>query len=311
MLAHPNVALIKYWGKRDEIERIPASPSLSITLGGLETRTSITEANEDEIVIDGESVSDGKILQWLHWLRQEYEIPPLTIESRSNFPRNCGFASSASGFAALANAVNELCELDLDFPSLARVARFGSASATRSLLSGYVVMDPDSQECTPAQLAPPEHWELCVVAAVTTTKPKLHSSTIGMARTIATSPFYQSWVAATRDDIVRCKESILNRDFATLATISEANCYRMHALMMSSEPPLRYWSAATMNAIDTIEKLQNDKVPVFFTSDAGPQLKAICPPEAVATVERALDNTSGVRFTLRSDLGNEPTVSSH
>ena len=78
MLAHPNVALIKYWGKRDEIERIPASPSLSITLGGLETRTTITEASEDEIVIDGELVSDGKILQWLNWLRQEYEVPPLT-----------------------------------------------------------------------------------------------------------------------------------------------------------------------------------------------------------------------------------------
>ncbi|MCY3541217.1 MAG: diphosphomevalonate decarboxylase [Gammaproteobacteria bacterium] len=311
VLAHPNVALIKYWGKSDETEKIPASPSLSITLGGLETRTSVSKSGDDTIFIDGQSVSDQKISQWLDHLRREYDIPRLKIESSNNFPKNCGFASSSSGFAALAVAINELCGLNLDFASLARITRLGSASAVRSLLSGYVAMNPGDQRCVPVQIVPPDYWNLRVVAAVTSTEPKLTSSTAGMAQTVATSPFYQNWVAQTEDDFERCGEAIRNRDFNTLAELSEANCYRMHALMMSTLPPLRYWRAGTMNAIDTIERLRHNRVPVFFTSDAGPQIKAICEAEAIATVKDALDDTDGVLFTLESDIGNAPTISAH
>ena len=311
VLAHPNVALVKYWGKRDETEKLPASPSLSITLGGLETRTCVSESNDDKTFIDGQPVFDQKISQWLDCLRKEYDIPRLKIDSSNNFPKNCGFASSSSGFAALAVGINELCELNLDFTSLARITRLGSASAVRSLLSGYVAMNPDADECTPIQIVPPDYWNLKVVAAVTSTEPKLTSSTSGMAQTVATSPFYQNWVDKTGGDFELCSEAIQNRDFNTLAEVSEANCYRMHALMMSTVPPLRYWRAGTMNAIDTVERLRHERVPVFFTSDAGPQIKAICEPEAIATVKDALDDTDGVLFTLESDIGNAPTISAH
>lgn len=309
VVAHPNVALIKYWGKRDEVEKIPASPSLSITLGGLETRTSITESSADTVVIDKKTTDDQKILQWLEWVRSQYDIPTLKIDSTNNFPINCGFASSSSGFAAMAVGIDELCGLDLDIVSLARMTRFGSASAVRSLLSGYVTMHPDTEECAPVQLVAPEYWELSVVAAVTSTKPKLTSSTSGMARTVETSPFYEKWVDSTDDDFEHCKEAIHSRNFDLLAEISEANCYRMHALMMSTDPPLRYWRSGTMNAIDTIERLRQDRVPVFFTSDAGPQIKAICPPEVVPTVRRALEDTDGVLSTLESDIGHAPILS--
>ena len=311
VLAHPNLALVKYWGKRDEIEKIPASPSLSITLGGLKTRTTITESDNDRIFLEDQLTSDKKIFQWLACLRREYDIPPLKIESRNNFPSNCGFASSSSGFAALAVGINEFCQLELDFASLARITRLGSASAARSLLSGFVVMSPRLKQCAPVQLVPPEYWNLRVIAAVTSTEPKDTSSTAGMAQTVATSPFFQNWVDITESDFERCKEAILSRDFDTLAKVSEANCYRMHALMMSTVPPLRYWRAGTMKAIETIEKLQRDRVPVFFTSDAGPQIKAVCAPEAATTVKHALENTDGVLFTLESDLGNAPTLSAH
>lgn len=309
MLAHPNVALIKYWGKRDEIEKIPASPSLSITLGGLETKTTVSEADTDEVVIGGQLTSDQKILQWIGWLRKEYDVPRLKIESSNSFPSNCGFASSSSGFAALAVGINEFCGLKLDITSLARITRLGSASGVRSLFGGYVVMNPEVQECAPVQLVPPEYWELSVIAAVISTEPKLTSSTTGMAQTVATSPFFPDWVDKTVEDFERCKAAIQNRRFDLLAEICEANCYRMHALMMSTEPPLRYWRAGTMNAIDTIDRLRRDGVPVFFTSDAGPQVKAICSPEAAPSVKKALDNTDGVLFTLESDIGNGPTVS--
>lgn len=309
VLAHPNVALIKYWGKRDEIEKIPASPSLSITLGGLETKTTVSEANSDEVVIDGQSTSDQKVFQWLVRLRREYDVPRLKIESINSFPGNCGFASSSSGFAALAVGINEFCGLKLDFSSLARITRLGSASGVRSLLGGYVTMNPDVQKCAPVQLVPPEYWDLTVIAAVTSTEPKQTSSTSGMAQTAETSPFFHSWVAKTAEDFDQCKDAIQNRNFDLLTEIAEANCYRMHALMMSTEPPIRYWRAGTMNAIDTIDRLRRDGAPVFFTSDAGPQVKAICLPEAVPTVKRALDNTDGVLFTIESNIGNEPTVS--
>lgn len=311
VLAHPNVALVKYWGKQDESEKIPATPSLSLTLGGLATRTTVSESRNDEVHIDGKFTLDQKIIQWLERLRTEYDIPKLKIESNNNFPSNCGFASSSSGFAAMAVAINEFCGLNLDLTSLARITRLGSASGVRSLLGGYVVMDPDVQSCNPVQLVSSEYWELSVVAAVTSTEPKHTSSTLGMAQTAATSPFYRNWVARTLEDFELCQKAILNREFDLLAELSEANCYRMHALMMSTVPPLRYWRAGTMNAIDTIERLQRDRIPVFFTSDAGPQIKAICLPDVARTVEQALAQTNGVLFTLASGLGNAPSLSTH
>ena len=80
-LAHPNIALVKYWGKQAGSHNIPATPSLSVTLDTLATRTSVRESERDRIEINGALVSDKKIEDFLVVLRAAHPLPPLLILS--------------------------------------------------------------------------------------------------------------------------------------------------------------------------------------------------------------------------------------
>ena len=94
-----------------------------------------------------------------------------------------------------------------------------------------------------------------------------------------------------------------HRDFPALAAIAEHNCLKMHAVMLTTRPPLLYWTPATLACLHKIQALRQDGVPVFFTVDAGPQVKAICLPGAADDVAVALGNLPGVLQILRSPLG--------
>ena len=306
---HPNLALIKYWGKKTGCVDVPATPSLSITLGGLKTTTTVTEAEIDSVELNGRTVSDPKITRWLLKVRSEYEIPSVAIRSTNNFPTSCGLASSASGFSALALCINKLFSLHLKQSQLCWLARQGSVSAARSMFGGFVSLDPRKPNTECVQLYDSQYWDLRVVVAVCDTQAKSVKSTEGMARTVATSPFYSSWISMTDRDYESCRQSIEARNFAQLSEIAELNCFRMHALMLSSQPPLMYWNQYSLAAISTVQFLQAVGVPVFLTSDAGPQIKAVCVPESLKQVQDALDDTDGVHRTMVSEIGNDPVVS--
>ena len=147
--AHPNIALLKYWGKQDAAGNIPAAPSLSITLDGLRTLTSVSEAREDAIRLNGALVQDRKILRALKDWRRDCRIPPLAIDTRNNFPTAAGLASSASGFAALATAVDAHCGLGLTAGERSALARRASASAARSIHGGFVALGPPDWQAAP------------------------------------------------------------------------------------------------------------------------------------------------------------------
>ncbi|MCY3730329.1 MAG: hypothetical protein OXF98_03220, partial [Rhodospirillaceae bacterium] len=103
---------------------------------------------------------------------------------------------------------------------------------------------------------------------------------------------------------VRCaREAILGRDFGRLAEVAEHSCLKMHATALAARPPLIYWNAATLGCVDAVRELRGSGVAVFFTIDAGPQLKAVCAPGAGRDVERALRALPGVLDTLVSGLG--------
>ena len=52
--AHPNIALIKYWGRADHALNLPVTGSLSMTMGGFHTTTTVGPAGgKDEVFIDG------------------------------------------------------------------------------------------------------------------------------------------------------------------------------------------------------------------------------------------------------------------
>ena len=118
-----------------------------------------------------------------------------------------------------------------------------------------------------------------------------------------TSPFYSNWVEQQEHDLDTARAAIAGRNFQALAEIAEHNCLKMHSVMWASRPPMVYWNAATMRCLQAVRKLQGRGVGVFFTIDAGPQVKAVCLPEYAAEVEAELRATPGVIDIMTTGLG--------
>lgn len=308
-IAHPNVALIKYWGKRATVGNLPATGSLSLVLGGLATETMVRfEAGRqsDHVVLDGreDAETTARVSACLDLLRREAGVQDgAVVESRNDFPTGAGLASSASGFAALLTAGAGALGLRLSATQLAEMARTGSGSAPRSLLGGIVLLRNRDTTTDCVQVSAPADWPLEIVIAVTATGQKAISSRHGMTLSEQTSPFYPAWVETHGADLEAGLAAVQQRDFAALAELAEHNCLKMHAVMLSTRPPLVYWTPATLACLQRIRELRAAGVPTFFTIDAGPQLKAVCLPEAAAEVAAALTGIEGVRKVLRSPLG--------
>ena len=299
-VAHPNVALVKYWGKRPGPGNVPATPSLSITLDGLTTRTRVEAAETDVVEIDGKSVANAKVDRFVAEMREAFALPPMGISSSSNFPAGAGLASSASGFAALVTAVDSAFSLGLGASERASWARRGSASAARSLFGGFVVLDPDAGA---VRLLQASEWPLAVVVAINSDAAKTVSSTAGMERSRETSPFYAAWTQSTAADFDDACRAVRGRDFDALADVAEHSCLKLHALMLSTRPGLVYWNAATVSAVHAVRELRSAGTPVLFTIDAGPQVKAVCLPEAAPAVADRLQAVPGVKRIVQVDLG--------
>ena len=309
--AQPNIALIKYWGKADIAANLPAVPSLSITLDAIWTRTRVTfdhHLKADEFSLNKQVQVQGlsRVSACLDRFRAKANTQDFAkVESESNFPTAAGLASSASGFAALVFAANEALGLGLSKRLLSRWARRGSGSAARSIFSGFVEMPTDAsgdvREAKPLLAA--EEWPLFVVIAITATEAKKIGSTEGMQRTAKTSPFYQPWVKTSHADFDRGKNAVLSKDFAGLARISEHSCLKMHGLALSADPGLLYWNPTTVACLQEIRQLQAQGLEVFFTMDAGPQVKAVCTASAVDRVEKSLSRVPGVQSVITSHLG--------
>lgn len=311
-VAHPNVALIKYWGKRDVESNFPAVGSLSLTLSGLSTRTSVSfEAGRsgDEVSINGQpdQRAGARVSRCLDMLRDIAGVgDAAVVESDNDFPTGAGLASSASGYAALVKAAAAALELDIAQQKLDEIARIGSGSAPRSLHSGIVLLDiaPSGANTMRCQtVCEPGEWALEVVVAVTSRAAKDVGSTGGMELSKDKSPYYKAWVDSHPADLATGLDAVGRRDFEMLADISEQSCLKMHAVAMSSQPPLVYWTGATVDCMHRIRELRRQGIPVFFTIDAGPQLKAVCLPGAAAQVRTALHELPGVLDVLDSGLG--------
>ncbi|MES1928473.1 diphosphomevalonate decarboxylase [Salinisphaera dokdonensis CL-ES53] len=309
--AHSNIALIKYWGKRDDRLKLPAVGSISITLDALYSDTRVSffpGAAQDSVDIGGRKTDPAPFTAFLDLVRARAGIDyRARVESWNNFPTGAGLASSASGFAALALAATRAAGLDLDARELSILARQGSGSAARSLFGGFVEMHRGTRDDGSDAFAEPmldaAEWPLDIVVAITDRAPKTVNSSTGMSGLADRSDYYNAWVSHADGDLDAMRESIAARDFETVGALAEMSCLKLHGLMMSTRPGLIYWNPATVAAMQAVRALRSDGVPVYFTIDAGPQVKAICPPEHTATVEQALAGVPGVLDTRRSALG--------
>ena len=313
-VAFANFALIKYWGKRDVDLNLPDVGSISITLDALWTRTRVEldpEAEHDRFELDGEygAPGSGRVTALLDRVREiGGSRIRANVSSRNNFPTGAGLASSASGFAALVTAADRAYGLGLAPAQCSALARIGSGSAARSIFGGYVEMHrgrlADGSDSVAEPLATASDWPLEVVIAVSDRGRKSVGSTEGMQRTAQTSPFYPAWVSNQPGDLALARAAIAARDFDALAHVSEASALAMHGLAMSARPGLLYFNATTMACLHRVRQLRAGGLPVFFTVDAGPQVKAICAPDAVEAVAAALGEVSGVGEILRAGLGD-------
>jgi diphosphomevalonate decarboxylase len=311
--AGANFALIKYWGKADARLNVPAVGSISITLDALWSETEVlldSALAADEVVLNGKPRPEdvAKISACLDLLRKPFGIASRArITSHNNFPTGAGLASSASGFAALVTAGAAACGVMLSPRELSILARQGSGSAARSIFGGFVEMyagtAADGRDSYAEPLLDGADWPLEVVIAVTAKGEKEVGSRSGMTRSATSSPYYRAWVDGQPADLATARTAIAARDFAALAEVAEHNCLKMHAAAISALPPLVYWNAATVECFQSIQRLRATGVPVFFTIDAGPQVKAVCAPGARAAVEAHLRQLPGVVDVLVSALG--------
>jgi diphosphomevalonate decarboxylase len=309
-LANSNIAFVKYWGNRDEKLRLPANPSLSMNLAGLETVTTVEfrpGLAEDEVVIGGEAqagAAKARVSAHLDHIRARAGLTTRArVTSRNNFPAGAGIASSASAFAALTVAGAAAAGLTLTERELSALARLGSGSAARSIPAGFVEWQlGDAPEASFAfSVAPPDYWALRDVVAVISKAHKAVGSTGGHALA-GTSPLQAARVASAPERLRVCREALLARDFAALAEVVEADSNLMHAVMMTSTPPLYYWEPMTLGIMKAVREWRAEGVPVCFTIDAGPNVHCLCPAEAAPEVERRL-RTLGVTEILTAGAG--------
>jgi len=306
-IAQPNIALIKYWGKRDVERNLPAVGSISITLRELFTRMQVEfdeSLSSDTLVVN--DLPDENMLPRLAACLDRVAgegRPCARIASTCNFPIAAGLASSASAFAAVTVAAAKAAGKSLGTDALASLAGRASGSAARSLFGGFVELHNLDDDIHCRTINEADNWPLEVVVAITEKGPKAVGSTEAMEISRRTSPFYSNWVEQQELDLDTARAAIANRDIEKLAAIAEHNCLKMHSVMWASRPPMVYWNAATMRCLQTVRELQGQGIGVFFTIDAGPQVKAVCLPEHIGDVEGALRATEGVTDIMTTGLG--------
>ena len=309
--ANVNVALIKYWGKRDAALNLPATGSISLTLDGLWVEATCRfGADADECTIDDRPPSDGdraRLLRFVDLVRAQAGIEARAhVRTRSGVPSGIGLASSAAAFAALAAATSRAAGLRLGPSALSALARRGSGSAARSIFGGFVEWHrgerPDGADSIAEPLRDAGDWDLRVVVAVTSAERKPVSSREGMQRA-ATSPLYPAWVETVPRDLDEARGAIATRDLERLGLVAEHSALKMHAVGFAARPPLVYWRGATIECMHRVWALRAEGTPGWVTIDAGPQVKVLCEAAEAGRIAEALRDVPGVERVLRCAPG--------
>lgn len=310
-VACANIAFVKYWGKRDAELNLPANSSLSMNLDRLTTITTVEfspDYDDDLVILDGREErgeTRQRIVAHLDRVRAMARLRARArVISKNSFPSGAGLASSASGFAALSLAASRAAGLELSQRELSILARFGSGSACRSIPGGFSewTAGSSSEESLAEQIAPPEHWDLRDVIALVSRAKKPVGSTEGHSLA-PSSPFFQARLASLADRLTKAKAALLEKDLATLGPLIEEDAISMHAVMMTSRPPIYYWLPSSIQLIHEVQNWRAEGLEVYFTLDAGPNVHLICQAADQAEVERRLRDIEEVLEVIASGPG--------
>lgn len=310
-VAPSNIAFIKYWGRKDEELRLPENGSISMCLSDLSTTTTVEfdEKIVEDVVIIGGMTDDkeaGRAVKHLDRVRKLAGIPlKAKVISENNFPTGTGLSSSASGFAALTVAACAAAGLHPSEKELSIIARQGSGSACRSIPDGFVEwLDGDSSETSYAvSLHPPDYWDIVDIVAVVSEGHKDVSTSKGMTL-FDSSPFSATRKAGMKQKIDDIKDAMAKKDFTKFGEISEAEALNMHAVMLTSQPPLIYWTPGTLQLMKLVKKWRSDGIEVYFTINTGQDIHLLVER---GSVERVVGKVKELDF-VKNTIINKPAV---
>lgn len=280
--APSNIALSKYWGKRDKALNLPLNSSLSISLRDWGSTTRVSPADHDQVwfqdrLLPADDPFAAKVLRFADRFRRDQHLP-LKFETSNTIPTAAGLASSASGFAALTMALVKAFQLQLSDDVVSMFARLGSGSATRSLWHGFArwergqANDGTDSFARPLDVIWPE-FRIAIIPV--DTGPKSQSSRDGMNHTVATSPLFDAWPARAEADCAAIQNTVQDHDFQTLGALAEANALAMHATMLAARPALSYLKPESWQVLETLWAARRDGLAAFATMDAGANVKLI------------------------------------
>jgi diphosphomevalonate decarboxylase len=315
-----NIALVKYWGKRDAALNLPAAGSLSLTLDALVTVTQVTFAPglaDDTLELDGAPARPADLARTRALLELVRGLAGTTararVVSRNEFPTASGLASSASGMAALALAATTAAGLALSPRALSILARRGSGSAARSLFGGFVRMHAGHAAYGSDAFAEPVASPLrdrvrMVIAIVGGGAAKAHGSRDAMEHTARTSPLYRAWLELVPRDLAAAEAALAAGELDALGAITEGNALAMHASAIAARPAVIYWQPPTLAALAAVRALRSSGHAAWATMDAGPHVKVLTTAGDAAGVAAALRQVPGVTEVTIAAAGGPAAV---
>jgi len=304
-IAPTNIAFIKYWGKKDEKLRLPENGSVSMNLSNLITTTTVEFSEnfpKDTVTIDGkQDLSEEKrVIQHLDRIRDLAKLKyKAKVVSQNNFPKSTGLSSSASGFAALTVAATKTAGLNLSEKELSILARQGSGSACRSIPSGFVEwLDGETSETSYAvSIFPPSYWEIADIVAIVADEKKEVSSTEGQ-KIASSSPFFKARLSRIKEKIKLIKKLIKEKNFPQFGELIESEALELHAIMLTSKPPLIYWLPGTVKIMRLVKKWRADGLPVYFTVNTGQDVHLICQKKDTEVLQNKLKKIKEVKKVI-------------
>ena len=321
--AHPNIAFVKYWGQRNPELYLPHNSSISMTINShLVTRTSVyasSSLSTDEVYLNREKANGGqleRILRQVNYLRAKGEIPKdakLRIASTNSFPTGAGIASSASGFAALAFALNETFQLNYSPKELSILARIGSGSASRSVFGGFVLwnrgLNDSGEDSYAEQIKSESFWpELRDLIVIVESRQKKVSSAEGMQRTVQTAPNYLKKASEAEVRVRSVKDFLLEKNFEGLADEIMTDSDRLHNLIAHSTPKFSYLTRTSEEIIDAIREFNVSKTKAAYTFDAGSNAHIITQEKYLEKLIPMLKGIPGVLQMIEAKVGGAPRI---
>lgn len=323
--ASSDVALVKYWGKKDKVLRLPANGSISMVLDALYSITTVEflpNLAKDEVIIGGETEEgeSSRVIEHLNRIRALAKTKNIIttdlfakVVSENNFPKSTGLSSSGSGFAALTLAACQAIGLDLSEKELSILARQGSGTACRCVCGGFVEwLDGEkSEESYSTSFADAGSFDIRDLVAVVSEDKKNISSSKGHDLA-ESSLFFQARQAKIKAKITAVREAILNKDFTTLGEIVEAEALEFHSILLTSQPNMLLFYPGTIEVMQAVRRLRENGIPAYFTINTGFNVHVLTTPDYQDTVQEALNKLSSVQKIIISKVGEKPkTLTNH